>query len=288
MRASVTPAQMTQTGWAAEIAPVGQAILDSLIPLSAGAAVLRQGHNLTFGGAASFKVPSLTGAAANWIGENAAIRVVDFLSAAPTLSPHKLAAIALVTMEMMTAGNAPAFVRQALLDSCATAIDTALFSNTVASAAQPAGLLVGATAVTASTSADAFDAMGSDVGNLIQAVVNYAGNGGVMLVAAAPQAARYAMYSNAPYPMAMSAALSPGSVIAVATNAIASAIEAPAIDVATQPSLHMDDTTPQTPDASPTKDAYQAGAVALKLRLPISWVARNAAAVSCLSGTTKW
>jgi hypothetical protein len=136
-RATATPAMTTTTGWAAELATVSQALLDSLTPLSAGAQILSQGHSLTFDDAATIKVPSLSGGAASWLVEGSAIRVVNFLSSAPTLSPHKLAAIAVLTQEMVSSGNAEQFVRQALVDSCASAIDMALFSSTAASASQP-------------------------------------------------------------------------------------------------------------------------------------------------------
>jgi hypothetical protein len=287
-RASSSPAMTTQSGWAQELAPIGQALLASLTPLSAGAQLLAQGHNLTFDGAAGIKVPGLSGGAANWLGEGSAIRVVNFLSSAPTLSPHKLAAIATLTLEMVTAGNAEQMVRVALLDSCASAIDTALFSNAAADASRPAGLLNGATGVAASTSTDLLDAMGTDFANLVQAIAPYAGSGSVAFAAAPAQAMRAALFTNSPYPVLMSAALSPGTVIAIATNAVASAIEPPEIDVGAHPGLHMEDSNPQTPASSPSKSMYQIGGIALKVRLPISWCARDARAVAYLTGSTKW
>jgi hypothetical protein len=287
-RAVSTPATTAATGWAIELTQAAQALLAALIPQSAGAQFLDAGHNLSFDGAATVMMPSLSGGAATWIAENAAIRVINFLSAAPTLSPHKVAAICVLTQEMISSGNAETIVRQALVDACASAIDSALLSTTAASSAQPGGLLVGATGVAASTVSDLLDAMGSDLANLVQAIAPYAGNGSVMFAAAPQQAVRAALFTNSPYPVLMSAALSPGSVICAATNALASIIEPPTIEIGFDASLHMEDSTPLTPASSPSKSMPQIGGVALKIRLPITWAARDARAVSYLTGTTKW
>jgi hypothetical protein len=287
-RATSSPAMTSVAGWAQELAQMTRALLAHLTPQSAGAQFLSNGHSLSFDGAASIMVPALSGGAAAWISENSAIRVVNFLSSAPTLSPRKLAASAVLTQEMIASSNAEQLVKTALTDACASAIDSALFSSTAASATQPAGLLVGATGVAASSSADKLDSMGDDLSNLAQAVASYAGNGSIMYAAAPAQAVRAALYTNSPFPILMSSALSPGVVICAATNALASVIEPPTIDAGFDASLHLDDSAPQTPASSPSKSMFQTGGVALKIRLPISWITRNAAAVAYLTGTTKW
>jgi hypothetical protein len=287
-RATTSPAMTTTAGWAAELAQMTQALLAHLTPQSAGAQFLANGHSLSFDGAATIMVPSLSGGAAAWISENTAIRVVNFLSSAPQLQPHKLAASSVLTQEMIAGSNAEELVKTALVDACASAIDTALFSATAGSAAQPAGLLVGATGVAASASTDKLDAMGDDLGALAAAVAPYAGNGSIMYAAAPQQAVRARLYTNSPYPVLMSSALAAGSVICVATNALASVVEVPEIAVGYDASLHLDDTNPQTPTSSPSKSMYQSGGVALKMRLPITWITRNAAAVAYLTGSTKW
>jgi hypothetical protein len=287
-RATTSPAMTTTTGWAAELAQMTQALLAHLTPQSAGAQFLANGHSLSFDGAASIMVPSLSGGAAAWISENTAIRVVNFLSSAPTLTPHKLAASSVLTQEMIASSNAEDLVKTALVDACASAIDSALFSATAASAAQPAGILVGATGVAASAATDKLDAMGDDLGTLAAMVATYAGNGSIMYAAAPQQAVRARLYTNSPYPVLMSSALAAGSVVCAATNALASVVELPTVDVGYDASLHMEDTNPQTPTSSPSRSLFQTGAIALKIRLPISWITRNAAAVAYLTGSTKW
>jgi hypothetical protein len=266
----------------------GAGIARALIPQSAGAQFLANGHGLGFDNAASIMVPALSGGAAGWTGEGGAIRVVNFLSNAPTMSPRKLAAITVLTQEMVSSSNAEELVRTALVDACASAIDGALFSSTAASAAQPAGLLVGATGVAASSSTDKLDAMGDDLGALAAAVAGYAGNGSIMYAAAPQRAVRAALYTNSPYQVLMSSALAAGSVICAATNALASVVEPPAIEAGFDASLHFDDTNPLTPVSSPSKSMNQSDGVALKIRLPMTWCVRDALAVSYLTGTTKW
>jgi hypothetical protein len=285
IRAASGPAMTTQAGWAQELVQVAIAFLQILTPMSAGAQLLAAGLNLQFGGAGTILVPGIAPGQAKWIAEGAAIPAVQFLTTGPTLTPRKLASTCAVTEEMLRNLNAEAFIRQALIDSTAPAIDAALFSNAAATASQPAGLLLGAVTVTPSASGDQFDAMGTDVGALVSAVGAYAGNGNVMLIANAAQAARYRMYSNEPFPMLMSATLAPGTVIAIALNAIASVIEPVAVDAGEATALYEDDANPTS--TSPTKSLWQASCVGLKVRLPASWCVRASGAVSVVSGC-KW
>jgi hypothetical protein len=230
VRAASAPAMTTQAGWAQELAPLSIALLEALIPMSAAAQVLAAGLGVGFGGAGSIRIPALGGAPAGWVQEGQPIRAVRFLSTGPTMTPRKLASVAL-TLEMLANHNCEQFVRTALINSVAPALDAALFSNAAASSAQPAGVLVGAVNVTASSSADLFDDMATDIGGLASAVGAYAGNGSLIFVGNAAQVARYLMYSDTPWPMAMSAAVPAGMIICIATSALASAIEPPVIDV---------------------------------------------------------
>jgi hypothetical protein len=292
-RAASTPAMTTTAGWAAELATVSIALLDALTPMSAAAQLLAQGLNLSFGNAATIKVPALGSGTAAWVVEGNPIRVVQFLTTGPTLAPHKLASISALTMEMLANQNSEAFVRQALIDSTAPALDTAMFSNVAGDASRPAGILVGATSVTASTSTDKFDAMGDDLGALVGAIASYAGNGSVVFVANPAQAMRAAMYADLPFPMLMSAALAAGTVIAVATNALASVVEPVEVDASPATSLHMEDTNPLPLVASPStvaapqRSMFQTSSVALKMHLPVTWVVRNAGAVA-VTQSVKW
>jgi hypothetical protein len=98
---------------------------------------------------------------------------------------------------------------------------------------------------------------------------------------------RLASYLDVPVPVLMSATLAPGTVIAVALSALASAVEPVVVEAGTMPSVQFDDTNPQPPTASPTMSQWQADAVGLWVRLPATWVIRNAQAVA-VTTLTKW
>jgi hypothetical protein len=263
IRATSGPAITTQTNWAKELAQVSIALLQALIPMSAGAQLLAQGLNLQFGGAGTILVPGIGSGQAGWVAEGQPIRAVQFSLDGPTLQPHKLASLSALTEEMLRNLNAEAFVRQAMIDSTAPALDAGLFSTTAASAAQPAGLLVGVTPITASTASDrSFDAMGDDLAALVAAIATYAGNGSIAFVASPPQALRAAMFAELPYPMLMSSALPAGTVIAVATNALASVVEPVVIDAAPSTAVHEEDTSPQPiGSVSPARSMFQTACV---------------------------
>jgi hypothetical protein len=288
IRATSGPAMTSQTNWAQELAQVSLALLAHLVPMSAAAALLAQGLNLQFGNAGTIKVAGIASGQAKWVQEGAPVAVVQFLLTGPTLAPKKLASICALTQEMLQNENAEEFVRAALVESTGPALDAALFSSTAASSSHPAGALLGATSVTPSALTDALDAMGSDVSNLVAALGPYAGNGNLTLVANPAQATRYLMYTEAPFRMLMSNALSAGTVIAVANNALASVIEPVVIDASTATALHEEDASPQPiGSASPAKSMFQTQCAALRVRLPATWTVRNASAVASIV-TTKW
>jgi hypothetical protein len=292
-RAASTPAMPTQAGWAQELAAVSYALLEALTPMSAAAQLLAAGLNLQFGNAGTILVPGLGTGTAAWVAEGNPIRVVQFLTSGPTLVPHKLASISALTLEMIQNQNAEQFVRSALIDSTAPAIDAALFSNVAADASRPAGILLGAVSVTASSSTDKYAAMGDDLSALTAAIANFAGNGSFAFIANPAQAMRAVSYLDLPVPMLMSPALAAGTVIAVATNALASVVEPVEVDASTAATLHMEDATPlelvKSPStvAAPQRSLFQTASVALKMHLPVTWCVRNAGAVAVVT-SVKW
>jgi hypothetical protein len=286
-RAATGPAMASQAGWAAELATVALAFLDILIAQSAGAAVMTTGLNVSFNGAGTILIPGLDPGQAAWVAEGQPIRVVKDLATGPTMLPHKIASIAVLTREMIENANVEQFIKEALVASCAPALDIALLSSSAASSAQPAGMLLGATAVTASTGGDAYNNMGDDLSNLAGAVAQFSGNGSFAYIAHPTQALRAAAYIDLPVPMFMSANVPVGTVIAVALSALASAVEAPIVEAMKMPSVQFDDSVPQPPTVPLTKSLFQADCVGLRIRLPASWVIRNAAAVAVTTGV-KW
>jgi hypothetical protein len=290
-RSAVNPAMTSTAGWAAELGIVAQAFLETLKPMSAAAQLLGQCLSVSFNRAVSIRLPSIAPGSAQFVAEGAPIRVAAMPTAAgPTMAPYKFATIVEITNEMLLSSNAEVLVRQALVDSTAPSLDAALLSNAAGVAGvHPAGILVGATSVTPSTATTKTEAMDDDLAALVAAIAAFAGNGSVAFVCAPAQATRIMLRAQrSPGPVLMSAALASGTVVAIATNALVSALEPIAIDGAKAVSVHQDDTSPQPiGNAGPTRSLWQTDSVALRMRMPVSWCVRNAAAVAVVTAT-KW
>jgi hypothetical protein len=275
LRASTAPTTIASAQALASVA-----FLQNLVPLSAGAAVLARGLGLTFDGASQISIPSLTLPAANFVGEAQPIPVQQGNTAAVSMAPAKFATIIVLTGEMMRHSNAEAIVRQTLLDNVGPSLDKVLFDqNTAVPELRPAGLLHSVAPLTA-TAGGGIDALVGDIENLTAALAPVAGNGGVVLVAAPKQAAAIMLRTPRElYPVLMSASLPDKTVIAIASNAVASAVDAPTIGASQHAIQHMADPASQISNgggiASPVFSSFQIDATDLKLRWPISWALRS-------------
>jgi hypothetical protein len=146
LRAAVTPASLAGN---AALARVSLAFLETLVPVSAGADLLRRGLGLDFDGAASIRVPGISVPTADFVGEGAPIPApLIATSSGPSLSVFKIAALSSLTREMMESSNAEAMVRQVLIESTGPALDRTMFSANAAAADRPAGLLHNIAALT--------------------------------------------------------------------------------------------------------------------------------------------
>jgi Phage capsid family len=277
------------------ISPVTIAFITSLIPLSAGAALLSKGISLNFAGAGAISVPNISSIMAEWVGELQAIPAKSGATTpGATLTPNKLAVIVSLTDEMVRHSNAEAVVTQVLSESVAPAIDASLFSNAAAVPdLRPAGLLNGITALTPSTATPSSVAMVEDLSTLAGSVAPFAGNGGIVFVASARQAVAINLLAERmPYSVLASASLAPGTVIAVATPAIVSASELlPRIDASPYALIHEETNAqaivlPGGGTASPVRSLYQTDSVAMRLRLPISWALRQPGALAWMQNVS--
>jgi hypothetical protein len=294
-RAASSPATLTGTGWADSLAATATPdFLISIGPQSAGATVLRRCLSFQFDGDASLKIPSITSASANatFVGEGAPIpaRQLSF-DTGVTLAPRKFAVIIPFSREIFSFSvpNIETTVRAVLTESVGHALDAAMFSSTAADATRPAGLLVGIGATTPATAADL--AMLSDVETLSAAVAPVAGNAPLLFVASPKQAARLRYGTSVKdIEVLSSSALSDKTVICIATNCVASAIDpAPRFDVTDQTTLHMDTvplplatgTGPTV--ASPIRSLWQTDTLGLKCVLQTTWGLRSSTGLAYMS-----
>ena len=110
-----------------------------------------------------------------WVGEGGAKPVFAGVLGATSLVPYKLSAISAFSEEMMASAAIEQILRETLAHDLSALLDTAIFDATAAvSSVRPAGLFNGATAVTASASSAATEAMVADLRALSAAIAGTA------------------------------------------------------------------------------------------------------------------
>ena len=291
LRAAVTPTTLAS---APQLTQVAVAFLETLVPVSAGADLLARGIGLNFNGAAQISVPGIAVPTADFVGEGLPIPVVTAAtSAGPVLSPHKLAVITTLTGEMLRNTNAETLVRQVLVEATGPAVDKVLFSTAAAGPDRPAGLMNGVAPLgAAAAAADKSQAVVDDLQLLATAIAPVSGNGQIVLVGSPDVVVGLAlrMPRRLDWPVLMTTALAPRTVVAVAANAIVSAIEGvPVIDANSQATF-VRDTVPGeivTADgtvATSVGSLFQTDQVGLRLRWLISWALRSSAALAWMTG----
>src|SRR5262249_40986725 len=159
------------------------------------------------------------------------------------------------------------------------ALDKVQFDTNAATTARPAGLRSGIAGLTPAGPGEKAQAIVDDLQALALAVAAVAGNGNIVLIGSpgAAVALRLRLPQTVEWPVLTSASLSARTVIAVAANAIVSAIDgAPEITASTVAEFHRE-TAPQPivttagVVATPVGSVYQTDEVALRLKWPISW-----------------
>ena len=292
-RAASAPAMTSVTGWAAELAQrVVADALDALGPASAGAQLLKLGLVLSFDGAGSISAPGFVAEFGNagWVAEGDPIPVRQLSATPAILNPHKLAAIAVLTREMIESSNAEALIGNALMYAAGRMLDEVLFDANPASAARPAGLRNGVAALTASSATDRQEAFLEDSAALINALAPVGGNGPYVIVAspgrAALMAARTAGRESNVTILGSSAVVN--DVLAIAPAALVSALSpTPEIEAGKAATLHMDTAPTAVGSASPHRSLFQTDSIALKMRWPITWALRDARGFAWMTPTWK-
>jgi hypothetical protein len=210
-------------------------------------------------------------------------------SAGATLTPFKLAVITSATGEMLRNLNVETLLRQLLVEATGPALDKVLFSANAAASDRPAGLLNGIAPLTPATAGSIkSEIIIDDLQTLATAIAPVAGNGGMALVAStdAAVALRLRLFQTIEIPILASASLPPRTVIAVAVNAVVSAIDGvPEIDASQDAELHRDTAPGEIVTSSgtvayPVGRIFQTDSVALRLRWPLSWGLRSSAGLA--------
>jgi hypothetical protein len=292
-RAATTPAMTTVTGWGAELAQKLVAdTLDALGPVSASGQLLRQGLVLSFDNAGSISIPGFAVDFQNaaWVAEGQPIPVHQLALTAGVLNPHKIAAICVLTSEMIESSNAERLVGDVLARSIGRAVDEVLWDANPEDAARPAGLRHGIAALTPSANTDPGIAAAEDITALINAVSTVGGPGPYVFIASPGRAAglslRFGGDNDVIRVLASSAVID--DLMVVAPAALVTAIGGdPQIETAKAATLHEDTAPAPLSGDAPVRSLWQTDAVGLKGRWPISWALRDPRGFAWMTPTWK-
>lgn len=298
-RAASAPAMTSVAGWAAELAQrVVTDALEVLGPMSAGIQLLQQGLVLTLDHYGSISAPGFVAGvgSAGFVAEGQPIPVRQLVATPATLLPYKLCDIAVLTREMIESSNAEACIGSALARSQGLALDAVLFDANAATAARPAGLRNGISALTPSNASDMQTAVIEDIAALFNAAATVGGPGPYVLVASPGRAMsmRIRMTRYGANAEQLTVGIVVGTpavgndVLVVAAQALVSAFGLePEIEAANAAALHMSDTPLAVGTAAPAKSMFQTDSVALKVRWPMTWALRDSRGVAWLTPTWK-
>jgi hypothetical protein len=270
-------------------------LLKALAPISAVAALADHVGALSWPqGVGNLLVPAvnMTGLA-TFVGEGQAIPVPQGLSSKATLTPYKLALITLLSGELFRYTAAESLIEKALTESIGYSLDGVMLStNAAVTGVSPPGLLNGVTPLTPAllSTNSVVSAMYEDLSALGGAVSLVSGNDeeGICFIMAAKQAvfARLRL-GDVPYPILASAALAAGTVIAVASRALAFVAKDPRFETNQQSVVHMETVpkpigSPGSPPvvAAPTSSLWQTDSVGIRFIWPLNYAMRDVRGIS--------
>jgi hypothetical protein len=115
-RAATSPATITTSGWASQLAATAVAdVISNLGPASAGSELIRQALNLEWGRAASLRVPTIVASAddVGFVAEGVPIPIRQLALTGPVLEPRKFAVCFALTRQVVehSTPNAERLVR---------------------------------------------------------------------------------------------------------------------------------------------------------------------------------
>jgi hypothetical protein len=219
------------------------------------------------------------------------------LSSNVTLTPYKLALITLLSGEMFRYTAAESLIEKALTESIGYSLDGLMLSaNAAVTGVSPPGLLHNVTPMAAAplNTNSNVGAMYQDLSTLGGAVSMVSGNDevGICFIMAAPQAvfARLRL-ADVSYPVFASAALAPGTVIAIASRALAFVARDPRFETTKQSVVHMESAaplpigSPGSPPtvAAPTTSLFQTDSVGIRFIWPLNYAMRDARGIAFMA-----
>jgi hypothetical protein len=294
-RAASAPAMTTVSGWAAELAH--KVVVDALAtlgPASAAIKIIQRGLVLSWDGAGQIAAPGFVAGAGNasFVVEGNPIPVRQLAATAALLNPHKLAAIAVLTREMIESSNAEAAISDALVTAAGAAMDAAFFDANPEDASRSAGMKYGIAATTPSAATDLWQAAFEDVAALINAISPVGGAGPYILVGSPGRVVAMQLRFNidpddTTLPIFYASNAIGADLAAIAPAAlVAAASPTPDVETANAGTLVMDTAPGPAGTMGTEKSLFQTNSMAIKIRWPVSWVLRDARGFAWL--TPNW
>jgi hypothetical protein len=294
LRAATTQATLATSSWAGALGHA--AVDDSIMAIattSAAAGLIQKGMKISFGGAASVKVPGRlldANDAGSWLLEGQPIRVRNQrITAGPSLTPHKLMIITSFTQEMTQSSNIEAVSRALIAESTGLALDLAMFGSAPVTNA-PASIIAGVTPITG-VAGGGLVALEGDMKALMAALVAANGGANPVLIMSPQQATALSLLASPRFdiPVLRSTSVPTGTVIMVEASSFVSAFGAvPDFEVGNQMALHFEDTAPSDPimAGTPVKSTWTSELIALRMRLWASWAMRATGHAQVVTGAT--
>jgi hypothetical protein len=292
-RAATAPAMTTVAGWAAELVQTHVTdALRALGPASAGAEVLKRGLVLSFDGFGIISAPGFVAEYGNagFVAEGVPIPVRQMVATPAALHPHKLAAIAVLTREMIESSNAEALISDVLMRAAGRMLDEVLFDANPEDAARPAGLRRGISALPASNNSSTGEAFFEDMSALIGSLAPVGGNGPYIIVAAPGRAAIMSSraYGQEKNLIVLGSNAVINDVLAIAPGALVAALSPdPEVETARAATLVMDTAPGAAGTMGAEKSMFQTDSIALKMRWPVTWALRDPRGFAWLTPTWK-
>ncbi|MBR1190076.1 phage major capsid protein [Bradyrhizobium sp. AUGA SZCCT0160] len=296
-KAAVNPATTTTAAWAGNLST--QAVGDfvkSLAPISGASQVFERAFRSSLAGVNSILLPRRTAVPAAgsvpWVEQGMPIPVQNLSVTGVTLGPEKkLGVIVALTNETMASSAAEAVVTQMLRENAAMSLDATLFSNAAATAAAPAGLLNGISALTA-VSGGGETAMVGDLMQLSDAIADATGD--IVIIAHPKQAntIRIRRGNTFDIPVFATRGVPAGTVIALDPQALAVGFGTePKFESSIEAVIHQEDTSPValgtvgSPNvvAAPSRSLFQTDCTSLRMLLPAAWAIRAPNSIAWVS-----
>jgi HK97 family phage prohead protease len=305
-RAATAPATTTTSGWAAELAVVGQGEwFNALMAGSIFQPVASRGMQVTLGRNASISMPTRQATptvAGSFVADGAPIPVRQAAFTAINIGLKKMAVITSYTRELAehSTPEIETILRQLIMDDTGVAVDTVFIDATSSTAVRPAGIRAGVAGQTPTTGGG-FNALVGDIKLLVGILAGMNALSNPVWIMNPVQAIAISLTQNAGgdfpfqaeingnrlmgYPVVVSSTVPAGMIILInADDLMVVQGDTPRFDVSDQATLHFEDTTPlqitsgaqgSAVAATPVRSMFQTDSLALRMILPMNWAIRR-------------